>query len=107
QKTWADATLLLCLSLFFTLSAYDNYTIGALLPSLQKFFRTSDSSVAIIKTCNAVAHGIALGAVWLYGDFIPKRSTFILSMAAWILISFASLIVGSNQFWVSMLIYVS
>ncbi|GMT30926.1 hypothetical protein PFISCL1PPCAC_22223, partial [Pristionchus fissidentatus] len=52
------------------------------------------------QTCNAVAHGIALAVMWLYGDFVPKRAVFFSSILIWIILSFASLLVKFNHFWI-------
>ncbi|GMT30925.1 hypothetical protein PFISCL1PPCAC_22222, partial [Pristionchus fissidentatus] len=96
----AEWTLLFCLFGLFALSAYDNFSVGGLLPSLQQYFQTTDSAAAAIKTCNAVAHGIALAVMWLYGDFVPKRAVFFSSILIWIILSFASLLVKFNHFWI-------
>ncbi|GMT30910.1 hypothetical protein PFISCL1PPCAC_22207, partial [Pristionchus fissidentatus] len=97
--SWTDWTLLFCFFLFPTLSMYDGSSIGALLPSLQQYFGTSDSATASLKTFMSLAHSIGLALMWLFGDMLPKRTTFYSAVGLWIVFSFASVVVNENQFW--------
>ncbi|GMT30904.1 hypothetical protein PFISCL1PPCAC_22201, partial [Pristionchus fissidentatus] len=99
SSTLSEWGLLVCLFLFPALNTYSAYSIGALLPSIQYFFSISDSSAASIMTFVSVAHGLGLGAMWLFGDMIPKRATFFTVIFLSIAFLCSSVLVGTNQFW--------
>ncbi|GMT30907.1 hypothetical protein PFISCL1PPCAC_22204, partial [Pristionchus fissidentatus] len=100
STSWSEWALLFCLFLFPTLSLYDGGSIGALLPSIQLYFSTTDSLAASITTFNSLAHGLGLAVMWLFGDLLPKRAIFFSAIALWIVFICSAVLATVNQFLV-------
>ncbi|KAF8362513.1 hypothetical protein PRIPAC_89436 [Pristionchus pacificus] len=95
-RDWVVLITLPCSVMF---SSFEIAGIGSLIPLIQKSFGTTDSETALLRTLSSAAHITAFIALWLFGDFMPKKRAFLLTVTLWALLTIASTLVSSEQYW--------
>ncbi|GMR35355.1 hypothetical protein PMAYCL1PPCAC_05550, partial [Pristionchus mayeri] len=78
--------------------------LSGIFPLIQENFSLTDTAAATLQTFAKIAHAIAFMVMWLCGDFLPKKRTFVISLALWIILSLSLTLVKSNQFWLFVLL---
>ncbi|GMS83093.1 hypothetical protein PENTCL1PPCAC_5268 [Pristionchus entomophagus] len=100
-RDWIVMVTLPCMLL---ISSYDSLGLLSLLPLIQEYFGTNDAQTASINTSGAIGHAITFTAMWLFGDYLPKKAAFVVSVVLWILFSLSTILVTSEQFWLFVLL---
>ncbi|GMT30895.1 hypothetical protein PFISCL1PPCAC_22192 [Pristionchus fissidentatus] len=68
-----ESVIMVALPAIHTIAVYDGIAFGGLMPLFQQYFNKSDSGIATIKTTGDACTSITLIAMWLFGDFLPKK----------------------------------
>ncbi|GMS81159.1 hypothetical protein PENTCL1PPCAC_3334, partial [Pristionchus entomophagus] len=89
-----------CLILLLSLSIFDGYGIDGLVPLIQQHYTINDTETAIIKETASISQTIMLTLVWIFGDSFKRRRLFFTSVAAWIALSFLSILLGNESFMI-------